>query len=195
LATLWVDDNPIEFPPPPIPNLGFKRIFEWLRKSDASCAQRDPVTNSKGSDSSKFERIQSTSTTISRLSRTSSDPKRTSSDVEAARFERENAQGQGGAKSQRNELWIKIARRRFADSEEEGIAETKVREQCRLFRHGQQVHDMNFHPDLPIFASCSEDRTVKIWEQNPVRKCIFLFVFLVLGARMMNSLILIQGAS
>jgi WD40 repeat protein len=168
--------------------LGFKRIFEWLRKSHASCAERDPATNNKGSDSSKFERIQSTSTTTSRLSRTSSD-------VAAARFERENAQGQGGAKSQRNELWIKIARRRFADSEEEEVVETRVREQCRLFRHGQQVQDVNFHPDLPIFASCSEDRTVKFWEQNPVRKCIFLFVFLVLGARMLHFWIQFQGAS
>jgi hypothetical protein len=27
---------------------------------------------------------------------------------------------------------------------------------------------VNFHPKYPIFASCSEDRTVKMWEKNPV---------------------------
>jgi len=170
LATLWIEGNPIEFPPPPIPDLGFKRLFEWLRKSDASCAEKDPGTNNKGPESAKFERIHSASTTAS-----SHVLSRLGSDMAAARLER--ASSQGGPKSQRNELWIKLARRRFSGSEEEEMVETKVREQCRLYRHGQQVQDVNFHPELPIFASCSEDRTVKFWEQNPVRNYVSVLVF------------------
>lgn len=32
LATLWIDGNPIEFPPPPIPSWSFKRLIAWLRQ-------------------------------------------------------------------------------------------------------------------------------------------------------------------
>jgi WD40 repeat protein len=75
-----------------------------------------------------------------------------------------------GSKSQRNELWWKLANRRSADpvAEEEEQKRAKVREQCRLYRHGRQVLDLNFHPRIPILATSSEDCTVKLWEQNPV---------------------------
>lgn len=76
--------------------------------------------------------------------------------------------------SQRNKLWLKIARSRVVGREhdineqEEEEEDNKTRLQCRLFRHGQKVHDLSFHAQLPIFATCSEDRTVKVWQQNPV---------------------------
>lgn len=89
-----------------------------------------------------------------------------------------------GVVSQRNQLWLKLAKRHLMtpgeveklDEEEKLDEATKVREQCRLFRHGQQVQDLTFHPELPIFASCSEDRTVKIWEQNPVSNSTYILL-------------------
>jgi WD40 repeat protein len=98
------------------------------------------------------------------------------SSLAAARFARLSSTEKGG-NPQKNALWMKLAKRFTVGLEEdEEEEENKLREQCRLYRHGQQVNDLNFHPDLPIFASCSEDRTVKIWEQNPVSDFTIIWV-------------------
>ena len=107
---------------------------------------------------------------------------RTQSEFAQARLTRTSSSQPKGVVSQRNELWLKLAKRHVTvpGAEEESDEETKVREQCRLFRHGQQIQDLTFHHEFPIFASCSEDRTVKIWEQNPVSNssCILFFAWL-----------------
>jgi len=157
LATLWFEGNPVEFPPPPIPDLGFKRLFAWLRQSRSACETSAPDEEASASDD--FKRMDSQSST------------RSFSRIDSGEWSQMGrvASDQGG-KSQRNDLWWKLANRRSADpvAEEEEQKRAKVREQCRLYRHGRQVLDLNFHPEIPILATSSEDCTVKLWEQNPV---------------------------
>lgn len=162
MATLWVEGNPIEFPPPPIPFLGLKRLITWLRQSQNACAEKKTDEHLLHVDS--FAKKEGSNASFS-----ASD-----SDAEAARCSRSASTFGVNSRTtfQHNELWLKLAKRKSALSEEEQSEdedkENAVLELCRLYRHGQQVQDVNFHPKYPIFASCSEDRTVKMWEKNPV---------------------------
>jgi len=67
LSTLWVEGNPIEFPPPPIADTGFKNLFAWLRQSKEACAERTPVVEGQSAVRPGLERASSGSDTFSRV--------------------------------------------------------------------------------------------------------------------------------
>ena len=79
LSTLWIEGNPIEFPPPPIPDLSFKHLIAWLRQSHEACDGENDKVQEKPAAS--FERLHSSATSIS----SSRDLTRSASDAQSAR--------------------------------------------------------------------------------------------------------------
>ena len=154
LSTFWYDGNPIEFPPDPIPRRGWKGMRKWLQESRNAC-----------SDENEGLQIFRSHSKSSSLKSEDFD------DLTAARLARESTASSVQQKH-RNDLWVKLAERFGGKGEKESENEqkeenSKVRVQCRLYRHGQQVTGLTFHPLIPLMASGSVDRTVKIWERNP----------------------------
>jgi hypothetical protein len=66
LSTLWFEGNPIEFPPPPIADTGFKKLMAWLRQSKEACAEKAQVGGGHSAVRPVFERARSGSDFFSR---------------------------------------------------------------------------------------------------------------------------------